>query len=185
MVKLILLDRDGVLNEEVEGFVKSKEELKMIPGSAGAVARLKNAGLKVAVVTNQSVVGRGIINEAKLNEIHKELEKNIKAEGGGIDHIFYCTDAPWNETVRRKPNPGMIDEAMDMFGAGPDETVMIGDSYTDFQAAKAAGCGFVLVRTGKGGLTLKEKEVDLRGLNIYRSISEAVDGIIGGDFEKE
>src|SRR4051812_2376050 len=133
-MKLVLLDRDGVLNDEIGGYISDPGKLRMIPGSAAAVARLNRAGLKVAVCTNQSVVGRGICDMAMLERINSRLADYLAAEGAHIDHIFVCTDHPDNPTRRRKPGPGMLEEATRMFNAEPRETPMIGDNLRDLEA---------------------------------------------------
>ena len=154
--KLILLDRDGVINRDRPDSVKSLAEFEMIDGSAEAIARLNRAGLKVAVVTNQAVVGRGIISLETLAAIHQEMARRLWAEAGArVDQIFFAADAPalsgdWRQTPRRKPGPDMLREAMVYFNHSPEESLMIGDSYTDFQAASRANCDFWLVETGKG-----------------------------------
>jgi D-glycero-D-manno-heptose 1,7-bisphosphate phosphatase len=154
MTRLVLLDRDGVLNEDREDYVKTPEELVLIPRSAAAVARLANAGFRVAVVTNQSAVGRGIITEAELDAIHAALEAALANDGAALDAIYVAPDAPDAATERRKPGPGMLLEALRDFGAEPGETAMVGDTLRDMEAAKAAGCARILVRSGKGRATL-------------------------------
>ncbi len=149
-MRLVLIDRDGVLNEETGGYVKHPGELRMIAGSAGAVARLNGAGFRVAVCTNQACVGRGIIDAAMLERIHEKLHEELAREGARLDAIFACTDRPDHATRRRKPGPGMLEEAMRQFGASPAETPMIGDNLRDLEAAAAAGCPRHLVRTGHG-----------------------------------
>ena len=149
--ELILLDRDGVINENRPDSVKSKSELILISGAAKAIARLNEAGVGVAIVTNQSVVGRGIISTAQLEEIHEFLLECLWVEGGArIDHIYFAPDAPDSASIRRKPRPGMLFEAMADFKVSAKNTVMIGDNLTDFEAAYEAGCDFHLVRTGQG-----------------------------------
>lgn len=149
-MRLVLIDRDGVLNEETGNYVKHPGELRMIPGSARAVARLNQAGLKVAVCTNQACVGRGIIDQAMLDRIHEKLADELRREGARLDAIFMCTDPPWANSLRRKPAPGMLQEALRRFGASAPETPMIGDNLRDLEAAAAIGCPRHLVRTGHG-----------------------------------
>ncbi len=153
---LVLLDRDGVLNRERKDFIKSVDELEMIPGAAAAVARLNRAGHRVAVVSNQSAVGRGMITSAQLDAIMAALASHLAAAGAKLDAIITCTDPPWAASERRKPGPGMLQEAIAQFGAKPAETVMIGDSHRDLEAAVRAGCRRILVRTGNGRRTEAE-----------------------------
>lgn len=152
-MRLVLLDRDGVLNEESTAYIKSPAELIMIPGAAKAVARLNRAGLKVALCTNQSVVGRGIIDMDMLERVHERLMQELAAEGAKVDAIFACTDHPDQATRRRKPGPGMLEEALQQFRATAAETPMIGDNLRDLEAAVALGCPRHLVRTGHGAKT--------------------------------
>ncbi len=151
---LILLDRDGVLNQDYpDDYVKSPAELILLPGVGEAIARLNARGWPVALCTNQACVGKGIIDEAMLTRIHDDLRARIAPAGARIDAIFFAPDPPWAVTDRRKPGPGMLREAMRQFRATPEETVFIGDAVTDLQAAAAAGCRRILVRTGKGKKT--------------------------------
>lgn len=150
---LALLDRDGVLNVDRPDSVTSPDELVMIPGAADAVARLNRAGWHTALVSNQSVVGRGVIDDAMLDRIHEKLSAELAAAGARLDAVFVCTDRPDRPTERRKPNPGMLREALDRFAADPETTVMIGDDLRDLEAAARAGCARILVRTGKGAAT--------------------------------
>ncbi len=176
---LVLLDRDGVLNEDREDSVKSPEELVMLPESAKAVARLNRIGAKVAVITNQSIVGREIISQETLDEIHKKLLHKVEAVGGHIERIFVCTDAPDQATHRRKPNPGMLLEALEAFGASPEKTPMVGDALIDLQAAQAAGCPRYLVLTGKGHTTYAQGiPQQVHPVTICQHLTDAVDKII-------
>jgi D-glycero-D-manno-heptose 1,7-bisphosphate phosphatase len=150
---LVLLDRDGVLNVDRDDSVKTPGELVMLPGAAAAVARLNAAGRLVAVCTNQSVVGRGLIDEAMLVLIHHKLKGELAKAGARLDAIFHCSDAPSRAGPRRKPAPGMLFEAMRRFGVAPEETVMIGDALSDLEAASAAGCRRILLRCGQGAST--------------------------------
>lgn len=171
---LVLMDRDGVLNEERADFVKSPAELQMIPGAARAVARLNEAGHIVALVTNQSVVGRGLIDEAMLARIHVALRDALARDGARLDMILACTDPPWAEGPRRKPAPEMLREAMQHFHAGPADTAMIGDSLRDLEAAVAVGAKRILVRTGKGALTQAQGlPAKILPVCVYNDLAEA------------
>lgn len=156
-MKLVLLDRDGVINEDTPEGVTSPEQLRLINGSAQAIAQLNAAGVKVALITNQSVVGKGLIDEAQLEAIHDTLQVQLMREGAQLDGIYWCADAPDKPTHRRKPNAGMLEEALADFGADPAQTPMVGDALRDLQAAKAAGCPPHLVRTGKGEQTAQSE----------------------------
>lgn len=152
-MRLVLLDRDGVLNVDRPDSVRHPGELAMIPGAAAAVARLNHGGLRVAVVTNQSIVGRGVISAGMLEQIHDKLRDALAREGARIDGWFVCTDHPDQPGERRKPRPGMLREALGLFRVAPSDAVLIGNSASDLEAAAAAGCRRILVRTGKGAAT--------------------------------
>lgn len=177
---LILLDRDGVLNEEgPDGFVKTPDELHLLPGVGRAIAALNARGWPVAVCTNQSCIGRGMIDEARLHLIHDHLRSRLAAQdssGAKLDAIFFAPDPPWAATDRRKPGPGMLREAMARFRTAPEDTVFIGDSITDMQAAKTVGCRRILVRTGKGRAELaKGLPPELLPVTVTETLNDAVD----------
>jgi D-glycero-D-manno-heptose 1,7-bisphosphate phosphatase len=178
-VGLILLDRDGVLVEERENFVKHPGELAMIPGAAAALARLNHAGHTVAVCTNQSCVGRGIITQAMLDRIHDHLRDRLAEAGARIDALFACPDAPWAATERRKPGPGMLREALARYRADPATTPMVGDTLGDMRAALAAGCRRVLLRTGHGARTLAEgMPTELAPIAVHADLAGFVDAYL-------
>jgi len=153
MTRLVLLDRDGVLNVDRADYVKHPGELVLLPGAAAAVARLNAAGYPVAVCTNQSAIGRGIFDEAMLRRIHDKLRDELARERATLDAIFHCPDAPGPVSDCRKPAPGMLIAAIARFGAAPLQTPFVGDSVTDLQAAAKLGCPRHLVRTGHGART--------------------------------
>ncbi|MBS0185191.1 MAG: HAD-IIIA family hydrolase [Proteobacteria bacterium] len=160
-MKLVLLDRDGVINVSPgKSYVMSPSEMKLIKGAGNAIACLNKAQIKVAIITNQSIVGQGSLTLQDLDQIHEHLFLLLKKENASIDKIFFCPDAPYAPTHRRKPNPGMIHEALDFFKAEAQDTPFIGDSLTDLEAAFKAGCPRHLVRTGHG------KEVEKKGIPI-------------------
>ncbi|MCW5731373.1 MAG: HAD-IIIA family hydrolase [Alphaproteobacteria bacterium] len=153
---LVLLDRDGVLVEDRPDYVKHPGELRLLPGAAEAVARLNAAGHLVAVCTNQSCIGRGLVAPDMLDRIHEALRAGLAMAGGRLDALHVCPDPPWAASERRKPAPGMLREAMAGLRVAPEDSVMIGDQLRDLEAARRAGCGRILVRTGRGAATLAE-----------------------------
>ncbi len=174
--RLILLDRDGVINIDRPDSVKSVDECVMIAGSAAAIALLNQAGIKVCVITNQSVVGRAIISASQLDAIHHHLKQELAKAGAHLDEILACFDTPDYPTHRRKPNAGMLEEAMQMFDVLPSETLMIGDAVTDLQAAASAGCVRALVRTGKGAITQHNALLKtLEPVALFDDLAHAVD----------
>ncbi|MBT4879527.1 MAG: HAD-IIIA family hydrolase [Alphaproteobacteria bacterium] len=154
--KLVLLDRDGVINEDRQDYVKSVEEFVILPGVIEAIQLWKQAGWKIALVTNQSAIGQNIISEEDLQAIHDHLQTVLRKNNAKIDKIYVCPDHPQFPTNRRKPNPGMIHEALADFNVEAAETPFIGDTIRDLEAAFSAGCPRHLVRTGHGRAIEKE-----------------------------
>jgi D-glycero-D-manno-heptose 1,7-bisphosphate phosphatase len=179
---LVLLDRDGVLNENRADYVKSPAELRAIPGAAEAVARLNAAGHRVVVCTQQSAVGKGIIDRAMLERIHAALAELLRSGGARLDGILAATEPPGDPSPRLKPRPGMLLEAMTRYGATPAETVFIGDSLRDLQAAAAAGCRRILVRTGNGAKTQAAGlPADVLPVEVANDLAAAVDRLLAGE----
>lgn len=179
-MKLVMLDRDGVLNEDRADYVKHPGELVMIPRAAEACAILNRAQVKVALVSNQSVVGRAIISAEMLERVHAKLHDELRAAGAHLDLVLICTDPPGAAGPRRKPAPGMLREAMAHFRVSGAEAVMIGDQLSDLIAAQAAGAKPVLVRSGKGAeLLAKGLPHDIFNLSVYHSLYAAVEGLLG------
>ena len=177
--RLVLLDRDGVLNHDRDDYIKSPAELVVYPDAPAAVARLNRAGIKVAVVSNQSAVGRGIITPAELDAIHASLTARLAAGGAALDALLFAPDAPDGATDRRKPGPGMLREALAQLQVAPDAAVMIGDQPTDAEAARRAGVAFVLVRTGKGRTTEASLPAD-RAIAVFDDLAAAVAALLDG-----
>ena len=153
-MKLIILDRDGVINLDSDQFIKSPEEWVPIPGSLEAIARLNQAGYRVAVATNQSGVGRGLFDMSMLNSIHAKMVKKLANAGGRIDALFYCPHAADAKCACRKPQAGMFLEIAARFNMPLSAVPSVGDSLRDLQAAATVGATPILVRTGKGKATL-------------------------------
>ncbi len=147
---LILLDRDGVINTNLPQSVLKPEDFVFLPGSLEAVAMLTRARIPLVLCTNQSCVGRGLISQAALDQIHDRMLAQIRAAGGDIARIYAATDAPDNASNRRKPGDGMLREALRDFAVDAPHALMIGDSLRDIQAAHRAGCSRMLVRSGNG-----------------------------------
>ena len=149
-MKLVILDRDGVINHDSDQYIKSPEEWKPIPGSLTAIARLNQAGYRVVVATNQSGIGRGLFETDTMIAIHDKMFKALAQVGGHIDAIFFCPHTNDDNCECRKPKPGMFREIAARFNADLAGVPAIGDSLRDLQAAAAAGAQPVLVLTGKG-----------------------------------
>ena len=150
---LVLLDRDGVLNEDRPNYVKSLDEWVWTPGAREALGRLHAAGVQVAVLTNQSCVNKGIVNAATIQVIHQRMRAEAEAAGGAIDAVFHCPHVDADGCDCRKPLPGLLHQAAAHFGRELTGVPFVGDAGRDLEAAVAAGADPVLVRTGKGATT--------------------------------
>ena len=180
-MRIAILDRDGVLNEDLPEGVRSPGDLRILPGAAEAVARLNRAGVPVILATNQSAIGRGTMAAAMLERIHDRLREELALTQARLDLILVAPDAPERAGPRRKPAPGMIEEALACFHVLPAEAPVIGDALSDLQAAAAAGCPRLLVRTGKGAAT---QAAGIPGavlpVAVYDDLAAAVTALLGG-----
>jgi D-glycero-D-manno-heptose 1,7-bisphosphate phosphatase len=158
-VKLIILDRDGVINYDSDQFIKSPQEWRPIEGSMEAIALLNQWGWRVVVATNQSGVGRGLFDMDTLAAIHDKMHRTVAQAGGRIDAIFFCPHAADSKCACRKPKPGMLLEIAERFNVDLNDVPVVGDSLRDLQSAVAAGAQPVLVRTGKGAKTEADPEL--------------------------
>jgi D-glycero-D-manno-heptose 1,7-bisphosphate phosphatase len=149
-VKLVILDRDGTINEDRDDYVKSPAEWVPIPGSLEAIARLNHAGWHTVIATNQSGLARGLFDMATLNAIHARMNRELAGFGGRIDAVFFCPHGPDDGCTCRKPLPGLFTTIGERYGVSLKETYAVGDSLRDLHAGVAAGCAPHLVRTGKG-----------------------------------
>ena len=171
--KLIILDRDGVINQDSAQFIKSPDEWKPIPGSIEAIARLNQGGYRVAVATNQSGIGRGLFDMATLNAINDKMMGLVFRQGGRIDAVFFCAHTAEQNCRCRKPKSGMFEDIATRFHAGLDGVPTIGDSLRDLEAGAKAGCAPILVLTGKGKKTQKEGGLPA-GTKVFADLAEAV-----------
>ena len=153
-MKLLILDRDGVINVDSDSFIKHPDEWRPIPGSLDAIAQLTQSGWRVVVASNQSGIGRGLFDMATLNAINSKMHKAVGQAGGRIEAVFYCPDTDESRSPCRKPNPGMFLAIAERFNAALAGAPAIGDSLRDLQAAAAVGAQPILVLTGKGRKTL-------------------------------
>jgi len=148
MQKYVLLDRDGVINQDSDDYIKSAEEWHPVAGSLEAIALLNQQGYKVIVITNQSGISRGYYDEATLDEIHKKMHQLTAEKGGTIDAIFYCPHGPDDQCACRKPKPGLLTQFAKEKNTSLKDIYFIGDKQGDAQAAIAAGAKPMLVKTG-------------------------------------
>ncbi len=172
-MKLIILDRDGVINQDSAQYIKSPEEWKPIKGSPEAIARLCQWGYRVVVATNQSGVGRGFFDMDTLNAINDKMTRVVAQVGGRIDSVFYCTHTDEDECHCRKPKPGMLQEISARYSTPLAGVSVIGDSLRDLQSALAAGAHPLLVLTGKGTLTAADPDFP-PGTPIFADLAAAV-----------
>jgi D-glycero-D-manno-heptose 1,7-bisphosphate phosphatase len=170
-VKLVILDRDGVINEDSDAFIKSVAEWKPIPGSLEAIARLCHAGYRVCIASNQSGIGRGLLDYDDLFTIHDRLQRAVADLGGRIDAVEYAPDHPDRATEMRKPRPGMLLDIARRAGATLDRVHAVGDSVRDIEAARAAGAQPVLVRTGNGRRAEADLAGRLEGVAVYDDLA--------------
>lgn len=152
-MKLVILDRDGVINEDSPNYIKSVAEWHPIPGSLEAIGRLCQNGYRVCVASNQSGIGRGLFDYDALFAMNDKLQKLVGELGGRIDAFAFAPEHPDEATHKRKPNPGMLNDLSKRLGVSLENVPFVGDSHGDLQAAKAAGAKPVLVRTGNGRKT--------------------------------
>lgn len=172
--KLVLLDRDGVLNVDFVDYVKKPEELEIFPQALRALKKLEENQIKVGICTNQSGIARGIYSEEDLFLIHKKLQDEVFKAGGGKLNIIYCPNSDNNDFMR-KPNAGMLYAQRDFFGLNNLSSVpFVGDAFRDVLAAKNAGAVPVLLKTGQGEETIKNYADKLEGVLIFKDLEEAV-----------
>lgn len=176
-MKLVILDRDGVINVDSDNFIKRPEEWKAIPGSLDAVARLNHAGFHVVVATNQSGIGRGLFDMTMLNAINEKMIHALAQIGGRIDAVFYCPHAAEADCSCRKPKTGMFEEIGQRFNAPIQGIPSVGDSLRDLQASANVGAQPMLVLTGKGEKTLAQGGLP-EGTRVFPNLSAAAKAII-------
>lgn len=176
-MKLVILDRDGVINQDSDQFIKNTTEWKPIPGSLEAIAKLNHAGYRVVVASNQSGIGRGLLDMGALNAINDKMYRILAQMGGRIDALFYCPHAADANCDCRKPKPGMFVDIAQRFNVDLAGVPSVGDSLRDLQASTTAGAQPILVLTGKGSKTLEAGGLP-EGTLIFADLAEAVRHIV-------
>lgn len=178
-MKIIVLDRDGVINHDSDDYIKSAEEFEPVDGSIDAIAKLSCAGYRIAIATNQSGLARNYFDEEKLSEIHHLLCSMVEEAGGLIDGIFYCPHLPDDNCDCRKPKTGLLEQIEKEFSCEVRGYHFIGDSLKDIEAATAHGCLPVLVRTGKGTKTERQlAQQSVTDVPTFDCLALAVDYIL-------
>ena len=184
-MKLVILDRDGVINQDSANFIKSPNEWIALPGSLEAIALLNQSGFRVVIATNQSGIARGLFDMATLNAIHDKMHRALAQLGGRIDAMFYCPHAADDNCTCRKPKTGMMEDIARRFSVNLSGVYAVGDSLRDLQAFHDAGCKPILVRSGKGEETLAQGQLPNqqlpKGTLIFADLNEAVQHIISDD----
>ena len=176
-MKIIVLDRDGVINYDSDQFIKSPEEWKPIPGSLEAIARLNQWGWRVVIASNQSGIGRGLFGMDTLNAINEKMVKSLAQVGGRIDGIFFCPHAADSTCDCRKPKPGLFHQISRRFNVDLTGMPVVGDSLRDLEAGVAVGCVPYLVLTGKGAKTRTDPALPA-DTKIYPDLASVVADLI-------
>jgi D-glycero-D-manno-heptose 1,7-bisphosphate phosphatase len=172
-MKLVILDRDGVINYDSDHYIKSPDEWRPIPGSLEAITRLNQAGWRVVVATNQAGIGRSLFDMATLAAIHDKMHRAVAQAGGRIEAVFYCPHSRDANCHCRKPKPGLLEDIARRFNADLTGVPAIGDSLRDLQAASQVHAQPILVMTGKGKKTAAAGELP-ENTKTYADLSEAV-----------
>ena len=158
MTKAIFLDRDGVINQERKDYVKKLDEFKILDKTSDAINIIKSHGFLVIIITNQSAINRKLVSVETLNKIHEKLQLYLEKHDTSFDQVYFCPHMPSENCECRKPKPGLIIQAVTDFKIDLSQSYMIGDSKTDLQAARNAGCNGILLKKNQ---TLLEVIVDL------------------------
>ena len=182
ILRLVILGRDGILNVYREDHVKSPDEWEPIPNALEAVARLNHAGWHTVVATNQSGIGRGMIDMASINTVHQRMMQRLAEAGGRLDAVFFCPHTPEDDCDCRKPKPGLMKQIAQRYGIELRTVPMVADTLRDLQAAHAAGCEPHLVRTGRAAALTDKQVVEIVQqvpmTEVHDSLGEFVDFLL-------
>ncbi len=171
MKKLIILDRDGIINYDSAEYIKSPDEWHAIPGSLEAIAQLNRAGFTVVVATNQSGVGRGYYDVSTLDLIHEKMLFELASVGGYIEEIFFCPHLPADHCNCRKPKPGLLQKIQKKYNADFSNVFFIGDKMSDVEAARSVGCKPLLVLG-------ESQQKPVKDVPCFTKLNEAVEYVI-------
>lgn len=175
---LVILDRDGVINQDSAAFVKTADEWLPLSGSIDAIAALHRAGFTVAVASNQSGLARGLFDRKALANMHRKLRRLVEGAGGRVDRIVVCPHGPDDGCACRKPRAGLLQRLARYYGTRLDGVPVIGDSERDLAAARAVGARPILVRTGNGRRTEAALPVELRTVEVFNDLAAAAAALI-------
>ena len=177
-MSLVILDRDGVINQVPAVAVKTPDELVPIAGSLEAIARLNHAGYRVIIATNQTGIGRKLLDVEMLMRINERLHRQLSEVGGNVEAIFFCPHAPRDRCSCRKPKLCLFSDIARRLRVALDDVPAIGDKLSDVKAARAAGARPLLVRTGKGRDTEASGDPALDGVDVYDDLAAVVDALL-------
>ena len=184
-MQAIFLDRDGVICENRSNHVKSWQEFRFLPEVKSSILALSQLGLPIIVVTNQAIVGRGVVTASIVDEIHQRMVAEITASGGRIDRVIYCPHRPEDNCYCRKPKPGMLLQVAQDMNIDLPRSYFIGDAATDLMAAQQVGCRAFLVMTGRGFQQLEPALQAMSGqFNVARDLNEAATQIIKAEAQR-
>ncbi len=183
--KVIILDRDGVINHDSDDYIKSPEEWIPIEGSLEAIAKLNAEGYKVFIFTNQSGIGRGYYTLDTLQDMHEKMRKLLLDLGGHIEAIFFCPHTPEQRCQCRKPKTGMLQELAQRYQIDLAQTRIIGDSLKDMQAAKQVDARAYLVKTGKGKRTIRNsnRELEEMAIPVFKDLADFTSNLLADKLE--
>lgn len=176
-MKLVVLDRDGVINEARDDVIKDPQDFVPIEGSLEAIARLTQNHYRVVVITNQSGIAHGLLTIDDVGRVHTHMQQLVAAKGGRIDAILFCPHAPDDDCSCRKPKPGMLHSLMDRLNIELNGVPLVGDSLRDVQTAMVVGATPVLVKSGHGTQTLEENK-HLDSVEVYADLAEFTEQIL-------
>lgn len=176
-MKLIVLDRDGVINEARDDVIKAPQDFVPIEGSLEAIARLSQHDYRVVVITNQSGIAHGLLTVDEVSKVHAHMQQLVASFGGRIDAILFCPHAPDDDCSCRKPKPGMLHDLMERLKIELTDVPLVGDSLRDLQTAMVVGATPVLVKTGHGAATLDENK-HLDSVEVYEDLSGFVEQML-------
>lgn len=187
-MKIVILDRDGTINEGRDDYVKTAEEWQPIPGALEAIARLHQAGWHVVVATNQSGLGRGLFDMSTLNAMHLKMNEALARLGGRVDAVFFCPHAPDDGCECRKPRPGLFRQIGDRYGIELAGVPAVSGTLRHLQAGVAAGCTPHLVRTGHSAdlddAGLQQLREQVSGLVVHADLACFADSVLIGHHRK-
>lgn len=180
-IRHVILDRDGVLNYEAPAgrYLSDPAEFRWLPGALEGLALLRSAGMRLSVATNQAGVGRGLMSLEQLAAVHARMQTEAAAHGGALDAVLYCPHAPEERCVCRKPEPGLIRQAIERSGIAAADSIVVGDDRRDLDAARRAGVAAALLRTGKGRTT--EELLGDAAVPVYDDLVQLARAILTGE----